>query len=208
MVRVTLLADIIAPHVCKVKGRYVNIDRCFNFVNFDFFSVIIIIFGISLDQKKNLYNNTKRAFTIKTKHYFMSTSLNFLSYNVLFSLIDAYTFRVIRWIFFWQEQMPQMLMITVKYVLVVGSFRNILNWSICRYYLINLLHFWHLKRIIWGLLATNRIDSRIRKHPIEEKPTIIGEIFSQHFHWTVHYSRKRNKARAKENRDHSVIQQL
>ena len=45
-----------------------------------------------------------------------------LSYEVFFSLIDAYTFRVIILIIFWHRQMPQMLMITVKCALMVGHF--------------------------------------------------------------------------------------
>ena len=37
---------------------------------------------------------------------------------------------------FWHKQMQQMLMISIKYVLIVGSFRNIWDYSICRYYYI------------------------------------------------------------------------
>ena len=47
-----------------------------------------------------------------------------LSYEVFFTLSDAPTFSIIIYIHFWHEQMSQMLMITVNYVLVVGPFKN------------------------------------------------------------------------------------
>ena len=49
-------------------------------------------------------------------------SRKLLSPKVLFTVIDKYTFRVIILIIFLNKQMSQILMITVKYVFIVGSF--------------------------------------------------------------------------------------
>ena len=52
--------------------------------------------------------------------------------TAMFNLIDEYTFRVTIW-FFLHQQIPQILMSILKYVLIVWSFLNRWNWSICWY---------------------------------------------------------------------------
>ena len=59
-----------------------------------YYTVIIIICGISFHPKINLYN-TKSVFTNLCKYYLRSTAHNLLSYEVFFTLSDAHTFSVI-----------------------------------------------------------------------------------------------------------------
>ena len=64
--------------------------------------------------------------------------------------------------------MPQMVMITVKYVLIAESFRNGLNWSNNRYYPIYLQHCYYVSRGLSGFhaLSTIPVGGPRRKHPI------------------------------------------
>ena len=76
--------------------------------------MIIRISGICLDEKLNLYNNKKNVSTNQIKCYLGNSAGNLLLDEVLFTIIDTYSFHVIISFFLWNKLMPQMLMIAVK----------------------------------------------------------------------------------------------
>ena len=86
------ICKIFARHVSKVKGRYGK-STILQFRLFrndptikTYFTVIIIMCGISLDKKNVLYNNMKSVFTNESKYYWSSTR-NLLSYEVFYFVI-------------------------------------------------------------------------------------------------------------------------
>ena len=67
----------------------------------------------------------------------MKGNTNFLSSNVLFTLIDKHTFRYYINYFFSYKPMLQMLTITVKYVLILDHFKNLKHLWIFPYLTLN-----------------------------------------------------------------------
>ena len=84
---------------------------------------------------KKIYSNKskKSVFNNESKYYLVRCIGSQLPCGeVLFTLIDKHTFRFSE-NFFSRKKMPQMLMITVKYNLIIESLWNWWNLSISRY---------------------------------------------------------------------------